>query len=182
MTDTKFDPHAAWESLMQGVREVIWKERKNRIRSPLPDPIPGYTEDVGVDKFGKPLVPKLRGRYVKYAFDSRGMLSIGKPKGRENPHRSPREQKIKNLCVESFKKEFESFHSFASEKLGEDFLGVSPEDFVKIADKATVKAKREFYRKLRSERKERNARSLSSRQINRGLIQGADNRIAHAQG
>ena len=178
--ETKFDPHAQWENLMQGVREVLWKERKNRIRSPLPDPIPGYTDVVGVDKYGKPLVPKLYGKYVRYAFDRNGYLSTGKRSGRRNPHRSQTEKAIKNLCVETFKTEFAAFHKVATERFGTAFVGVSPEEFALIAESATVEAKREYKRRLRAKRSAKNARNLSSRQINRGLIQGNKDKQAHS--
>jgi hypothetical protein len=176
-----FNPHVAWEQQQIAIREVLLKERKSRLQSPILS-LPGYSDIIGIDKRGKPVLPKLYGRYVRYSFDRNGYLSTGKRHGRRNPHPSPREVKIKNLCVETFRDEFNLFHEASVKKYGDSFLGVSPEEFMAIASVATVKAKREFYKRLRKERYVRNARSLSSRQINRGLILGQDNRIAHAEG
>lgn len=187
-------PHTDWDAVITGYREVLIKARaKATGQSPVTDPIPGVTMDLGTDKYGNISVPKLRGRYAidektkepRYALDRFVRLSLGKRHGRLRPHWNKARLALKSLSIETFRAEYQAHEDhlrMAATTVGQEFAGVPQDQLVKLAAHATKTAVREFRRRRFAARAARRTRQSVARRINFGIIPGNVDRRAHAEG
>jgi hypothetical protein len=177
----KFNPHVAWDALMRSIQQAKALGKSPAILEDIPT---GYTMKLGKDKYGNVLVPALRGKYVRYAFDRYGRLSTGAPgRGRLRPHWNKTKLMIKDLGIELFRQGFTAYSDemrAEDAKDGKPFQGITPEEFAPIAANAVKDAPRLFKKLRRAERKARRARQHVARRINFGLIPGNVDRRNHA--
>lgn len=179
------DPHGAWAMMMQGLRTKLLAGAAMRGESPLVDPIPGYTMELGEDKYGKPVVPALRGKYVRYAFDRYGRLSLGHGKGRLKRHFTKTQLAMKSAAIEQFRAEYTAYESMMrieDAKDGKAFQGVTEEEIMAFAPGATKRGVRAMRKQRRAEARAKRARQQASRKINFGMLPGNSDRRAHAHG
>jgi hypothetical protein len=123
------------------------------------------------------------GKYVRYALDSNGRLSLGRRHGRLLPHWNKKRLAIKSMSLEIFKREvavmLDALKQDAAEK-GVPFTGLTDDMLGLVGVRATTLTTRYFAGNRRAAAKATNARQDVSRRINHGLQAGNEDRRAHA--
>lgn len=123
------------------------------------------------------------GKYIRYALDSHGRLSLGRRTGRLRPHWNKKRLAIKSLSLEIFKREaaamIAALTQQAAEK-GETFSGLTADMLGLIGVRATTLTARHFASNRRAVSRAADARQDVSRRVNHGLQQGNADRRAHA--
>lgn len=183
------NPHYLWEQLVGSLRTALQAKRHD---SPMTDPIPGPTMELGTDRYGNILVPALRGRYAvdektkepRFAYDANGLLSFGqkKPK-RLKRHWNKKQLAMKSFAIETFRADFLQYEATvrdACAKAGKEFTGVDEQAIPALAAKSTKHAMRVFERRRLFDRKTRRDIKRASRRVNFGLVPGNVDRRAHA--
>lgn len=179
------NPHQLWDGMIAQARTKATDKAIKRGDSPIVDLLPGYTMLLGEDTKGRPVVPALRGRYVRYAFDRNGFLSIGKGKGRLKPHWNKTKLQLKDTALGVFRKNLLAYEMEMRKEDaidGKAFQGLTDEEIMPIAIRSTKNVGRVLKQRRKARREAARLRQEVSRRINRGLIPGNSDRRAHAAG
>lgn len=155
-----------WDKHVEGIRAVIRKAK-------------GLPETEAVVLPGD----SLSARYVRYALDSKGNLSMGKRRGRKNPHWNKKKLALKSLSIELFRREFIAYEAAMKEayaKEGKQFDGMHEYDLRLLATRIAVILPGEFNARRRATRVAARDRQRVARRIGFGLLAGNGDHRAHA--
>lgn len=118
-------------------------------------------------------------RYRKLATDKHGLLSLSKPpKGRKNPHMTPRQQRAKAAGILAFGRVFRNrFHNLSDKAKAEgtEFKGVPVKELSAIGARAAMVGFADNKRNLRAAARKARKRQELSRKINAGTLPGNTN-------
>lgn len=120
------------------------------------------------------------GTYTALAFDSNGMYSTPRPRGRKRPHWRPAMNAIKSLTLEIFRREYEE--SFRIEMLDAAREGrqlpeeLGQQETIQLYVKASMAAQQQFQLRVSNGKRDTRRRQKLSHRINAGLISPNVNR------
>lgn len=122
-------------------------------------------------------------KYVKFAFDSHGRLSVGRPKVRRKPHRPDYDRLLSQTVARIVEAGYAVLQASVKGKVEATQITHNPDgtnivkheeaqvagtDIIKLLNRSLRKAKAELRTKFVTRRKARNKQQRLSRRINRG--------------
>lgn len=117
-----------------------------------------------------------KGTHGVLATNRAGLFSMGKPRGRKNPHMTKNQQGIKSYSIIAFKELFEARAEVlkkAAADAGEKYVGVAESELAGLAAKAAVIGAKRFKAMKRVRRNEVRRRQNFHQLVNFGLLNGS---------